>query len=61
MVKYTIAMVQSMVSANTTVPIDKIHEHLKFSTLWHLQSQIVDGLCKVGNVKFSLDSQASYI
>ena len=61
MVKYTIATLQAMVGADPTGPIDKIHERPTFSTLWHLQCQIVDGLLKVGNVQFPLDGQSGYI
>ena len=61
MVKYTIATLQAMVGAKPTGPIDKIHKRPTFSTLWHLQCQIVDVLRKVGNVKFPLDGHAGYI
>ena len=58
MVKFTTATLQAMVGANPTGPINKIHDRLTFSTLWNLQRQIVDRLCRVGNVKFSLDGNA---
>ena len=61
MVKYAIATVHSMVGAKPTDPINKIHKCPIFSTLWHLQRQIIDGLFKVGNAKFSLDSHTGYI
>ena len=61
MVKYAIATLQAKVGAKLTGPIDKIHERPKFSTLWHLKRQLVNGLCKVGNLKFSLEGHASYI
>ena len=61
MVKYTIAMLQPMVSAELTRPLDKIHEPLIFSTLWHLQRQLVDNLHKLGNVKSPLDNHVGYI
>ena len=61
MVKYTIAMLQAMVGAKPTGPIDKIHERPTFSTLWHLQLQLVNGLRKVGNANFPLDGRAGYI
>ena len=56
-----VATLQAMVSAKPTGPIDKIHKHLTFSNLCHLQSQLVDDLRKVGNVKYPLDWHASYI
>ena len=56
MVKYTIAKLQAMVGAKPTVPVDKIHKRPTFSKLWHLQSQLVDGLRKVGNFKSPLES-----
>ena len=59
-VKYTIATLQAMVIAKLTGPIDKIHERPTFSTLCHLQIQIVNDLRKVGNVKFPLDGHAGY-
>ena len=61
MVKYTIATLQAMVGVKTTGPIDKIHEGLTFSTLWHLKFQLIDNLHKVGNIKFPLDGHSGYI
>ena len=61
MVKYAIATLQAMVGAKLTSPIDKIHEQPTFSTLWHLQLQLVDGLRKVGNGQFLIDGHAGYI
>ena len=61
MVKFTIATLQAMVGAKPTGPIDKIHERPTFSTLWHLQRQLVSRLRKVGNVKFPLDGHSGYI
>ena len=55
MVKYTIATLQAMVGAKPTGPINKIHKQPNFSTLWHSQRQIFNGIRKVGNVKSSLD------
>ena len=50
-----------MVGGKLTVPINKIHKRPTFSTLWHFQHQLVDGLRKVGNVKPPLDGQSGYI
>ena len=50
-----------MVGKKPTGPIDKIHERQKIITLCNLQLQIVGRLRKVGNVKSSLYSHASYI
>ena len=61
MVKYTISTLQAIVSAKPTGPIENIHERPKFSTLWHLQLQIVDRIRKVGKFKFPLDVHAGYI
>ena len=61
MVKYTIAKLQAMVGAKPTVPVDKIHKRPTFSTLWHLQLQLFEGLRKVGNVKFPLGGHSGYI
>ena len=61
MTKYTIATLQAMVGVKPTGPIDKIQKRLTFSTLWHLQCQIVDGLHKVGNVNSPLDGHTGYI
>ena len=41
-----------MISTKLTVPIHNINERLNFSTLWHLQHQLVYGLRKLGNIKF---------
>ena len=50
-----------MVGAKPTSLIDKIHEIPEFSTLWHLQRQIVRRLRKVGNIKSPLDGHSVYI
>ena len=50
-----------MVGAKLTAPMDKIHKRPAFSTLWHLQRQLADGLCKVGNGKLPLYVHAGYI
>ena len=60
MVKYTIATLQAMVGAKQNSLINNIHECPTLSTLWHLQSEIVGGLCKVGNAKFPLDVHTGY-
>ena len=44
-----------MVITKPARTIDNIHKRPAFSTLWHLQCQIVYGLGKVVNSKFSLD------
>ena len=61
MVKYTIATLQGMVGAKPTVHIDKIQKQPTFSTLWHLQLQLIDRLSKVWNGKLPLDGHAGYI
>ena len=61
MVKYNIAMIQAMVSVKPTGPIDNTRKRPIFSTLWHLQHQLIDGKLKLGNVKFTLDGHAGYI
>ena len=50
-----------MDSAKPNGPIYKIHECQAFSTLWHLQRQIVDIISKLGNVKPPLDIHVGYI
>ena len=54
-------MLQAMVGANTTGPIGNINEQPTFSTLWHLQLQLINGLQQVGNVKFLIDRHIGYI
>ena len=61
MVKYTIAILQAMVGAKPNGTINKIHKNPTFSTLWHLQRQLVDRMHKVGNIKFPLDGHTDYI
>ena len=61
MVKYIIATLQAMVGAKPTGPTDKIHERPTFSTVCHLQIQLVDGLRKLVNFKFPLDSHSGCI
>ena len=55
MVKYTIATLQAMVGAKPTGTIHKIHERLKFCTLWNLQGNIFYVLLKSVNIKFLID------
>ena len=50
-----------MIGANLNGPINKIHERPIFSTLWHLQLQLADGLRRVGNFKLPLDGHSGYI
>ena len=61
MVKYNIEMLQAMAGVKPTVPIERIHEQSTFSTLWHLQCQLVEGLCRVGNFRSPLDGHTGYI
>ena len=44
-----------------TSPINKIHERPEFSTLRHLQLQLVNGLHKVGKSKLPLEGHVGYI
>ena len=59
--KNNIATLQAMVGAKPTIPINKIHERPTFSTLWHIQHSIGDGIHKIGKIKFPLDGHAGYI
>ena len=61
MVKYTINMLQAMVGAKLTDPIEKIHKRPTFGTLWNLQRQLVDDLQKVAYIKYPFDSYSRYI
>ena len=61
MVKYAIATLQAMVSTKLTSPIKNIHERPTFNNLWHLQRQLVEGLCKLVSVKLTLDGHVIYI
>ena len=61
MVENKIATLQAMVGAKPTIPINKIHERPTFSTLWHIQHSIGDGIHKIGKIKFPLDGHAGYI
>ena len=60
-VNHTIATLQVMVGAKQTGPIDKIHKHPTFSTLWNIQHKIVNDIFKVGNIKFPLEGHVRYI
>ena len=41
--------------------INPIHERPTFSSLWHLQQQLVEGLSKVTNTAYPNDGQSGYI
>ena len=47
MVTYTIEALQDLVGATPMGPIGPIHERPTFSSLWHLQQQLVEVLRKV--------------
>ena len=61
MATYTIEALQALVGAKPVGPIDHIHEHPTFSSLWHLQQQLVEGLRKVTNTAYPNDSHSGYI
>ena len=61
MVTYTIEALQAVVGAKPVGPIDPIHERPTFSSLWHLQQQLVEGLQKVINTAHPNDSHSEYI
>ena len=61
MVTYTIEALQALVSAKPVGPIDPIHERPTFSSLWHLQKQLVEGLRKVINTDYPNDGHSGYI
>ena len=42
-------------------PIDPIHERPTFSSFWHLQQQLVEGLQKVTNTTYPNDGHSGYI
>ena len=54
-------MLWAIAGMKPTSPIVNIHKRPNFSTLWHLQRQIFDSLCKVGTVELPLDVHARYI
>ena len=61
MVTYTIEALQALVGAKPVGPIDPIHKRPTFSSLWHLQQQLVEGLRKVTNTAYPNDGQSGYI
>ena len=61
MVTYTIKALQALVGATPMGPIGPIHERPTFSSLWHLQQQLVEGLQKVTNTAYPNDGQLGYI
>ena len=61
MVTYTIEALQALVGAKPVGPIDPIHERPTFSSLWHLQQQLVEGLQKVTNTAYPNDDHSGYI
>ena len=61
MVTHIIEALQALVGAKPVVPIDLIHEHPTFSSLWHLQKQLVEGLSKVTNTSYPNDVHSGYI
>ena len=58
---YTIESLQALVGAKPVGPINPIHESPTFSSLWHLQQQLVEGLRKVTNMAYPNDGQWGYI
>ena len=61
MVTYTIEELQALVGAKSVGPIDQIHERPTFSSLWHLQQQLVEGLRKVTNAAYTNYGHSGYI
>ena len=61
MLTYTIEAIQALVGAKPVGTIDPIHERPTFSSLWHLQQQLVEGLQKVTNKAYPNDGQSGYI
>ena len=61
MVTYTIEALQALVRAKPVGPIETIHERPTFSSLWHLQQQLVEGLRKVTNTAYPNDGHSRYI
>ena len=58
---YTIEALQELVRAKPVGPIDTIHERPTFSSLWYLQQQLVESLCKVTNTAYPNDVHWWYI
>ena len=61
MVTYTIEALQALVGAKPVGPIDPIYERPTFSSLWHLQQQLVEDLRKVTNTAYPNDGHSGYI
>ena len=61
MVTYTIEALQAFVSTKPVGPIDPIHEGPIFSSLWHLQQQLVEVLSKVTNTAYPNNGHSGYI
>ena len=58
---YTIEALQALVGAKPVGHIDPIHERPTFSSLWHLQQQLVEVLRKVTNTAYPNDGHSGYI
>ena len=61
MVTYTIEALQALVGAKPVGPINPINECPAFSSRWHLQKQLVEGLRKVTNTAYPNDAHSGYI
>ena len=61
MVTYTIKALQALVGAKPVGTIDPIHERPTFSSLWHLQQQLVEVLRKVTNTAYPNYGHSGYI
>ena len=61
MVTYTIEALQALVGAKPVGPIDPIHERPTFSSLSHLQQQLVEVLRKVTNTAYPNYGHSGYI
>ena len=61
MVTYTIEALRALVGTKPVGPIDPIHERPTFSSLWHLQQHLVEGLRKVTNTAYTNDGHSGYI
>ena len=58
---YTIKSLQALVGAKPVGPIDPIHERPTFSSIWHLQQKLGEGLQKVTNTTYTNDGHSGYI
>ena len=61
MVTYTTEALQDLVGAKPVGPINPIHERPTFSSLWHLQQQLLLGIQKVTNTAYPNDCHSGYI